>query len=330
VPRAVWWFIGITHVWALVMWFLMPTWPLVNSYTKGLLGVDQQERVEEDVRELRLARADWVKAFEEQGFDEIRANADLMDIVSKVGPVLFTDNCSGCHGAKAQGGPGFPSLTDVDWLWGGEDETIMETLRVGINAPHPETRVSQMMAFGREGILTREQVRTVVDYIMSLSGSSDVDPVRLAEGAGLFADNCAACHGEDAKGLREMGAPNLTDDIWLYGVPHRPRRTAGMDASLGGPHEPGRPQDPDALPPAAGERDRAMNARMPDCPTGRLPFWSRPRIVALALCGIVLAVFVGANAHLIAVSFSSQPGCVPHLKAPDEGAGQFRAAISSC
>jgi cytochrome c oxidase cbb3-type subunit 3 len=217
VPRAIWWFIGITHVWALLIWILMPTWPLINTYTKGVLGIDQQERVEEKVRALRLARADWVDAIEQQSFDDIRADPKLMDIVSKTGPVLFADNCSGCHGEKAQGGPGFPTLTDLDWLWGGEDDTIMETLRVGINAPHPETRVSQMMAFGRDGILTREEVRTVVDYIMSLSGSSDVDPVRLAEGAGIFADNCAACHGEDATGLREMGAPDLTDDVWLYG-----------------------------------------------------------------------------------------------------------------
>ncbi len=218
VPRAVWWFIGITHLWALLVWILMPTWPLINSYTKGVLGIDQQERVEKKVRQLRLARADWVEAIEAQSFDEIRADPRLMQIVSKTGPVLFADNCSGCHGARAQGGPGFPSLTDLAWLWGAEDETIMETLRVGINAPHPETRVSQMMAFGSDAILTREEVRTVVDYIMSLSDAeTGVDPVRLAAGAGIFAENCAACHGEDAKGLKEMGAPDLTDDFWLYG-----------------------------------------------------------------------------------------------------------------
>ncbi len=218
VPRAVWWAIGITHVWALLIWLLYPTWPLFFTYTKGLLGVDQQEQVEENVRELRLARADWVDAIERLSFDEIRADSNLMNIVAKTGPVLFADNCSGCHGAKAQGGPGFPTLSDLDWLWGGEDETIMETLRVGINAPHPETRVSQMMSFGRDGILTREEIRTVIDYVMSLSNpGAEVDPVRLAAGASLFADNCAGCHGEDAKGVRELGAPNLTDGVWLYG-----------------------------------------------------------------------------------------------------------------
>ena len=217
VPRAVWWSIGITHVWALVIWILMPTWPLINTYTKGLLGIDQQESVEEVVRERRLARAEWVEAIERQSFDEIRADPNLMSIVSGTGPVLFADNCSVCHGAEAQGGPGFPSLTDTAWLWGGEDETILETLRVGINAPHPETRVSQMLAFGRNGILTREEIRTVADYVMSLSGGTEADPARLTAGADIFAANCAACHGEDAKGLREVGAPDLTDEFWLYG-----------------------------------------------------------------------------------------------------------------
>ncbi len=216
VPPAIWWFIGITHLWALLLWILLPAWPLVHTYTKGVLGIDQQERVEKDVRALRLARADWVDAIEQQSFDEIRADPRLMHIVSETGPVLFADNCSGCHGTNAQGGPGFPSLTDLAWLWGGEEDTIMETLRVGINSPHPETRVSQMLAFGREGILASADIRAVVAYVMSLSGA-EVDPEQRAAGAQIFADNCAACHGEDAKGLREMGAPDLTDTFWLYG-----------------------------------------------------------------------------------------------------------------
>jgi cytochrome c oxidase cbb3-type subunit 3 len=217
VPRAIWWAIGITHVWALIIWILMPTWPLINTYTKGILGLDQKEQVEEKVRAMRLARADWVDAIEQRSFDEIRADPRLMEIVAQTGPVLFTDNCSGCHGAEAQGGPGFPSLADLDWLWGGDEDTIMETLRVGINSPHPETRVSQMMAFGSDGVLSRDDIRTVIDYVVSLSGGGEADPERLAAGETLFVDNCSACHGEDAKGIREMGAPDLTDDIWLYG-----------------------------------------------------------------------------------------------------------------
>lgn len=216
VPKAVWWFIGITHVWALIVWILLPSWPLVDTYTRGILGLDQQERVEEEVRELRLARSEWTGDIASKTVPEIRDDPMLMKVVSETGPLLYAENCSGCHGVEAEGNLGFPSLTDGAWLWGGDPDAIMETLRVGINAPHPETRVSQMLAFGRDGLLTREEVRVVSDYVMSLSGA-EVDPVRLAAGAGLFEDNCVSCHGEDARGLREFGAPDLTDRHWIYG-----------------------------------------------------------------------------------------------------------------
>ena len=216
VPRAVWWFIGITHVWALLLWILLPAWPLVTTYTKGILGLDQQERVEEEVRELRLARSQWTSEVAARPVPEIRDDPQLMAIVNETAPLLYAENCSGCHGTDARGNLGFPSLTDAAWLWGGDADAIMETLRVGINAPHPETRVSQMMAFGRDGLLTRDEIRVLADYVMSLSGA-EADPVRVAAGAGLFQDNCASCHGEDARGLREVGAPDLTDRHWIYG-----------------------------------------------------------------------------------------------------------------
>ena len=169
-PRAVWWSIGITHVWALIYWILMPSWPLVTTYTKGLLGFNQQERVDEQIVEAQLARAPWSSAIEEMPIEAIRADPALMRVVDETAPALFGDNCAACHGADAAGGPGFPSLVDDAWLWGGDPDTIMETLRVGINAAHPETRVSQMLAFGRDGILTRDEIRTVVAYVRSLSG----------------------------------------------------------------------------------------------------------------------------------------------------------------
>lgn len=98
----------------------------------------------------------------------------------------------------------------------------METLRVGINATHPDTRWSQMLAFGRDGILPREDIHIVADYVQSLSGA-EVPAGRLAAGADIFANNCASCHGEDGRGIMDLGAPNLADDIWIYG---------GDDASL--------------------------------------------------------------------------------------------------
>ena len=116
------------------------------------------------------------------------------------------------------GGPGFPNLTDADWLWGSDPDTIAETLRVGINAAHPESRIAQMPAFGHDQILTRSEVALLVEYVIGLSAQgTGLDPVPNPAAATLFADNCVACHGEGGRGQIEIGAPNLTDDIWLYG-----------------------------------------------------------------------------------------------------------------
>ncbi|WP_099824478.1 cytochrome-c oxidase, cbb3-type subunit III [Oceaniglobus indicus] len=224
VPRAVWFFIIVTHIWALVYWVLMPAWPLVNSYTRGLLGVDQQERVERQVGAANAARADWTTPLATLDAAAIRDDPALMAHVQRTAPALFGDNCAACHGTDAAGGPGFPSLVDDAWLWGGDAETIMETLRVGINSPHPDSRYAQMMAFGQSGILTRPEIRTVVDYVQSLSGlETEADADRLARGATLFEENCASCHGENAMGNQDLGAPDLTDAHWIYG---------GDDASM--------------------------------------------------------------------------------------------------
>ncbi len=216
VPRAVWFFIIVTHVWALAVWVLLPAWPLITTYTKGLLGTDQREEVQESIAVANLARADWASRIADLPVDEIRTDPALMAPVGDTAHALFGDNCAGCHGSDAGGGPGFPSLTDDAWLWGGDADTIMETLRVGINSTHPDTRYAQMLAFGRDGILPREDIRIVVDYVQSLSGT-EAPTERLAAGREIFAANCAGCHGEDARGMRELGAPNLTDDFWIYG-----------------------------------------------------------------------------------------------------------------
>lgn len=218
VPRAVWFFIAVTHIWALVYWVLMPAWPLVTTYTKGLLGYDDRTRVERQLMAANAQRADWTQALATLPAEDIRQDPALMARVAQTAPALFGDNCAACHGTNAAGGPGFPSLVDDAWLWGGDTATIMETLRVGINAPHPDSRSSQMLAFGETGILTRPQIRTVVNYVQSLSGrETQADAQQLAEGATIFAENCASCHGENAMGNQDIGAPNLTDDFWIYG-----------------------------------------------------------------------------------------------------------------
>lgn len=216
VPKVIWWFIAVTHLYALIAWILLPTWPLVTTYTKGLLGLDQKSAVAAQIRAAAEQKSVWTDKIATMGFDRIQADPALMRVVNETAPELFGDNCAACHGVNASGGPGFPSLVDSAWLWGGAPETIFETLRVGINSLHPDTRVSQMLAFGRDGMLSRDQIRLVADYVQSLSGTEG-DPERVQAGAEIFAENCTSCHGEDARGSQDIGAPDLTDRNWIYG-----------------------------------------------------------------------------------------------------------------
>lgn len=110
-------------------------------------------------------------------------------------------------GRGGTGGPGFPALAAGVWLWGGTPEALAETIRVGINSDHPDIRVSQMPAFGRDQLLTRAEILSVVAHVRSLSGAGAGSGSKA--GQGLFAANCAACHGEDAHGMVETGAPDL-------------------------------------------------------------------------------------------------------------------------
>lgn len=218
VPKPVWVFLVLTGLFSLVYWVLMPAWPLGETYTKGLLGIGQHTLVDERIREASKERAVWADKIARLDYSEIQADPALMSAVRETGPALFGDNCAACHGSRGQGGPGFPSLTDSAWLWGGTPEAVAETIRVGINAPHDETRASQMMAFGHDEILNRQEVRDVVSYVRSLSHASPAEDTQDAEaGREIFEDNCAACHGENGKGNVDLGAPNLTDDFWIYG-----------------------------------------------------------------------------------------------------------------
>jgi cytochrome c oxidase cbb3-type subunit 3 len=218
VPRAVWFFLITTALFSLGYWILMPAWPLGVSYTKGLLGIDQQTTVAKRLEEAALDRATWTKRIEAESFSDIEADPQLMKTVRESGRALFGDNCSVCHGTDASGGKGFPSLKTASWLWGGDADAIAETIRVGINSTHPQTRTSQMLAFGRDGVLPRKDVDNVVNYVRSLSEPAAVkDPVSIEAGAKLFADNCASCHGEQGQGNVELGAPDLTDGTWIYG-----------------------------------------------------------------------------------------------------------------
>lgn len=213
-PRIVVWALVLSFLYSVVAWVLLPAWPYGRDYTRGVLGLDQVERAEAARAPLVAARADWLQAFAGDDFVAVAESPALRALAWPAAARLFADNCALCHGREAHGGPGFPSLRDGDWLWGGSPEEIALTLRVGINADHPETHFAIMPAFGRDGVLDGAAITTVIDHVLALTEGRD-DPA--STGAQIFADNCAACHGDDGGGGLLNGAPALTDGSWIYG-----------------------------------------------------------------------------------------------------------------
>lgn len=217
VPRPVYFFLIVTFLFAVGYWLLMPAWPGLSGYTRGLLGADDRRNIDASVQQAVLSRADWTKRIESESYAQIQADARLMDVVRQSGRTLFGDNCAVCHGTDAKGGKGYPDLTVTATLFGRTPDALAETIRVGINSGHAEGRQSQMLAFGRDGMLQRAEIDKLTAYVGSLSSPAAEKPEAVAAGKALFATNCASCHGDDGKGNQELGAPDLTDSTWIYG-----------------------------------------------------------------------------------------------------------------
>jgi cytochrome c oxidase cbb3-type subunit 3 len=220
VPRPVFYFLGAAVFFSLVYWLLMPAWPLGTTYTKGLLGINDRANLAESLQTAALSRDEWTKRIETEGFKDIQSDPVLMIYVRQTGHTLFGDNCAACHGLNAEGGKGFPELRSAAaGIWGRDPETIFETIRVGINSAHPKSRISQMPDFGRDKILKPDEIANVAAYVHSLSKpeGKEAQASTLDAGKAVFVANCSPCHGQDAKGTPQLGAPNLTDTSWIYG-----------------------------------------------------------------------------------------------------------------
>jgi cytochrome c oxidase cbb3-type subunit 3 len=215
-PRWWLWVFYATIAFSIVYWVLMPAWPGISGYTRGVLGHSDRANVAADLRDLQALRGEREAQLLNASLEQIERDPDLQAHALAVGQSVFGDNCASCHGVGGAGARGYPNLRDDVWLWGGSLEEIEHTIRVGVRAAHPETRTSMMPAFGRDGMLNGRQVADLTEYVVSLSGRR-ADPAAVARAQQLYADNCAACHGPTGTGSVELGAPNLTDREWLYG-----------------------------------------------------------------------------------------------------------------
>jgi len=215
VPTPRWWLIVwiICIIWAIIYWFFYPAWPILSGNTKGSLNWTKFSELSKDQKEIEDKKIVYLDQMTKKSLPEILQDEKLMQFALNTGKSAFRENCSACHGQGAQGYKGYPNLNDDDWLWGGKLEDIYKTLLYGIRSGHDLARVNQMPSFGLDKVLKKAEINDTIEYVLSLSNNSEYN----ANGEAIFKANCVACHGNEGKGNQELGAPNLTDAIWLYG-----------------------------------------------------------------------------------------------------------------
>ncbi|MBX9664723.1 cytochrome-c oxidase, cbb3-type subunit III [Novosphingobium sp.] len=216
-PRWWLWTFYATIAFSLVYVVLYPAIPMLHSASTGTLGWTSRGVLADDIAHEKVEHQAIRNAIAATPIEALAANPALQRAAIEGGHAAFKVNCVQCHGSGAAGGKGYPNLNDDDWLWGGDLSAIQQTLVNGIRQPgNDATRSSLMPSFGKDGILTGAQVQDVVSHVRVLS-QQDPANASSARGAQLYADNCAVCHGANGEGNRGVGAPKLSDKIWLYG-----------------------------------------------------------------------------------------------------------------
>lgn len=214
-PRWWLWSLYATIVWGIGYMILYPAWPLVDRATTGVLGWSSREQLASELEADAHAKRPILLALAQIPIERLPEDSKLLDIAVQGGAAAFKVNCVQCHGSGAAGSKGYPNLNDDDWLWGGDLKAIHQSIEHGIRQPgNDQTRTSQMPAFA--GGIPDPEIQDLVSYVRTLSGA-EKSSASAQRGAASFATNCVACHGADGKGNRTLGAPNLTDKIWLFG-----------------------------------------------------------------------------------------------------------------
>ncbi|RKZ36810.1 MAG: cytochrome-c oxidase, cbb3-type subunit III [Gammaproteobacteria bacterium] len=200
-PLPLWW-LGMFYITLALAAIYLVLYPGLGSF-KGTLGWTQVKQYEAEMAE---AKATYGPIFDRYSQLAIAEAAKEPQAIA-IGERLFATYCSICHGSDARGGPGYPNLRDKDWLYGGEPETIETTILGGRNG---------MMPAWKAVLSTDGGIQKVTQYVLSLSGRA-TDKSKAEQGKALFQTYCVACHMPDGTGNKAMGAPNLTDNVWLYG-----------------------------------------------------------------------------------------------------------------
>jgi cytochrome c oxidase cbb3-type subunit III len=198
-PRWWLWLFILTIIFGLVY---LAIYPGLGNFA-GSSGWSSERQLAEQSAEADRLLARTFKPYEHRSVESLASNPDAL----RIGRNLFVNNCAACHGSDGRGAPGFPNLSDRDWLWGGTPAAIVQSIAEG--------RVSTMPAW-REALGGDSGVEDVLRYVMSLSGRQ-LPAGDLANGRAKFAAICSACHGADGRGNQQLGAPNLTDQVWLNG-----------------------------------------------------------------------------------------------------------------
>ncbi|PSL14850.1 cytochrome c oxidase cbb3-type subunit 3 [Marinobacterium halophilum] len=202
-PLPQWWFYMFVATVIFGLGYLM-LYPGLGNF-KGLLGWTSANQWEQEMQHAEEVYRPVFAQYATLSVEDLQKPENAAGL--KMGQRMFANNCSVCHGAAGTGAIGFPNLTDNDWLYGGEPATIKQTLVNGRNGGMPAW----------SAVLGEDGVRDVSSYVMTLSGQEAIPGTDISNGEKQFQALCTACHGQDAKGMHALGAPNLTDDIWLYG-----------------------------------------------------------------------------------------------------------------
>ena len=219
-PMPKWWLYTFYAciVWGIAYTIAMPAWPLISSATPGVLGYSTRQNAHAEIAAQELANAGINTQLENTDLISVSQDRELMSYAKNAGASVFRTWCAQCHGSGAAGvqANGYPNLLDDDWLWGGDEVAIYQTIAHGVrNDIDEEARFSEMPDFGE--ILEPDEINAVTNFVSALSGGDVRNPDLVSFGSEIYADNCSACHGDTGQGDRDQGAPKLNDAIWLFG-----------------------------------------------------------------------------------------------------------------